>query len=274
MLGDLRQVTVVCAPRLHFVNKTAQAAKHRIVTIIEILVDTLACMEQLLGMEKALPFFSQFLILAGPQRCGSYLASLIPQQVHAPCQLMFSFPQTVQLCHRSTILAMEFAETLPLCRQPAESVQQEKMILGLQQGLRLMLPIDVDQAGGHIGQQRGCPKAAVQEHPVSPGPGDDSFHQQFPAGAESGFFQQGADHLVSFQIEHAFHGRFIGTGTDGLGRCPAAQDQVDCVDDDGFAGAGFTGQDVQTGEERDMEVFDDSNILYDKISQHLIERSP
>jgi hypothetical protein len=48
----------------------------------------------------------------------------------------------------------------------------------------------------------------------------------------------------------------------------AAQDQIDGVDDDGFAGAGFAGEDCQPRVETDVEVVDDGKVADRKFFQH------
>ncbi len=65
--------------------------------------------------------------------------------------------------------------------------------------------------------------------------------------------------------------RAVGPGAHHFRRGPAAQNQVDGIDDDGFAGPGFAGQDGEPPLELHTEVIDDGKIFYGEFEEHGVE---
>ena len=66
-----------------------------------------------------------------------------------------------------------------------KSVKQQQLVLRSEQGLGFMLPVDVDQAAGDVGQQSQGGHVAVDEDPVFAGAGDGAFDKQFTVALET-----------------------------------------------------------------------------------------
>ena len=105
-------------------------------------------------------------------------------------------------------------------------------------------------------QGAGRGQRAVDERAAAALRGDLAPHQQlFPAA-----------------LEDRFDGRGVFAGADEVaGRAPAEQ-QADRLDENGLAGAGFAGQDVQAGVELDLDRVDDREVPDAQEAKHAKER--
>ena len=63
-------------------------------------------------------------------------------------------------------------------------------------------------------------------------------------------------------------------GAHEVGAGAAADQQVDGFDEDGLAGAGFAGEDVEAGLELDLEVIDDRQMAHAEEAKHVETGTP
>ena len=168
--------------------------------------------------------------------------------------------------------AEHLGELLPHRPKFAITVQIIKVIAGIEQLLVVMLAGDVDQACSQFTGQPGRDRLIVDVDLRAPFPG------QHPTDDAGGAILQ---RMLGHQGIHL--GMIRPDGKDGLdvglvaviadpgGRTPPAGEQVDSLEDDGFAGAGLAGQNDQTGfltGKIKMERIDQRQILYTKFLQH------
>ena len=69
-------------------------------------------------------------------------------------------------------------------------------------------------------------------------------------------------------VEDGFQRGSVLAGPDEVGRRPPADQQADGADDDGLAGAGLAGEDVQPGLELQLELIDHCQVAYGEKAKH------
>jgi hypothetical protein len=90
----------------------------------------------------------------------------------------------------------------------------------------------------------------------------------FSLRVEPAIGQQSCERSVRRQLERRLDDRAIGTGPDERAVAPIARHQSEGVDDDGLSGAGFAGEDVQSGTELDDEVVDRHEVADAQRLEH------
>jgi hypothetical protein len=70
------------------------------------------------------------------------------------------------------------------------------------------------------------------------------------------------------EIEQRLDLGLLGAGADDLRLGLAAQDELERLDQDRFAGAGLTGHHVHAGAELDLELVDNREVTHAKAGQH------
>ena len=69
-------------------------------------------------------------------------------------------------------------------------------------------------------------------------------------------------------VEDGLHRGGVGAGADEIGLGASAAHQQEGVDDDGLAGAGLPGEDVQAGSEDDARFLEDRQVSNGELAQH------
>ena len=126
------------------------------------------------------------------------------------------------------------------------------MAVGDQQALMFVLPVHFEQASGQIAQGARGGQRAVDERAAAALRGD--------LAAD--------DHVLLPGVEDGLDGRELLAGSHEIARRAGAEQQADRLDEDGLAGAGFTGQDGEPRLEVDLEPFDDGQVLNAQKAQH------
>ena len=136
-------------------------------------------------------------------------------------------------------------DALALRRQSGELVEQIEMRGGIEQHLVLVLPVQIDERAGGLAQRRARDERAVDEGAAA------SLRRDLAAD----------DHLAAVRLlEHRLDGGGLFAGPDELGAGAAADEQADGADEDGLAGAGLAGEDVEAGREFELESIDDGEV--------------
>jgi hypothetical protein len=119
-------------------------------------------------------------------------------------------------------------------------------MISIKERLVLVLTADIQKrlSDGGQGIERG--RRTVDMDAVFAGPRKNAPDRQFIAGIQAQFAQFRAQGRVFPKIEKGFYDRRILVRADHVGGRPVAQQQADRADDNGFAGAGFTGNHVET----------------------------
>ena len=74
-------------------------------------------------------------------------------------------------------------------------------------------------------------------------------------------------------FEDRLHGRRVFSSADEIGAGPAADEQIQRLDEHGFAGAGFSGEHGETRLEVDFELIDNRKMPDAEITQHVDRKS-
>ena len=116
----------------------------------------------------------------------------------------------------------------------------------------LVLAVKLDEASRQILERAGGRQFAVDVRPAPALRRDLAANQQFFAA----------------RLEDRLDRRDILAGTNEVARGPAAQQEADGLDENGLAGAGFSGQDVEAGLELDLRGVDDREAFDAEKAQH------
>ena len=130
--------------------------------------------------------------------------------------------------------------------------------------------MDVDQCFADVLELRQRGAATVEPAARAPGGVDHTPDQQFGvAGFNEGVVGQLAGQFgQGLQVER---GRQFGTFfavADQRAVAAAAEQQPECVEDDGFAGPGFAGEDGEAGAKIEFERVDDDKVADREREQH------
>ena len=136
------------------------------------------------------------------------------------------------------------------------------MLFRRQKRLVFVLPVDIDQQPAAFPQHRNGRGPAVDAAAALSLGGNRALDQQHPVLV--GFKAQLAQLVLRRRRKVAEYSGYRGLLAAGAHQVPAdpfAEHRVDRIDDNGFAGAGFTGQHVKTGIEGDVGLFDHRNVF-------------
>ncbi len=70
------------------------------------------------------------------------------------------------------------------------------------------------------------------------------------------------------EVKRAFHLGALGAGAQHIGRGAVAQQQVDGINDDGFARAGLAGEHIEARGERQIEPINDGKVVDAEFCEH------
>src|SRR5437588_11690085 len=160
-------------------------------------------------------------------------------------------------------------------------VENVALCVRLEQRLRLVLPVQVDQQRAELREGAHRARAAVHPGAGSPFPADLPFQYQstvvrlHPQGGKG---RQKAGEGGRGEFEGALDHGLLSTGTDDVARGALAQQQGQGVHQHRLARTGFAGEDVQARSKREGDVGDDGEVADPQLRQHYLrsrsERSP
>src|SRR5205823_1000034 len=164
-----------------------------------------------------------------------------------------------------------------LLRQPGPGVEELGLMAGIEEELVLVLSMEVDQKiaqGPELGEEY---RAAVHRGAALSLPRDLTAHDHaalllhhLRIERADGFQEVGP----AGEIEHALHETPLRSGANPFGVGALSEQQRDRSDDERFAGAGLSGQDVQAGIEGELEAIHERESLNGEPDQHRITRAP
>ena len=150
-----------------------------------------------------------------------------------------------------------------------EGVQHVALRIGRKQKLLIVLSVDIGQPGREILQQRHRHRAAADEGARLAAGQNLALDEQLAIlDLEAGGLQQPADGGLVADVEDAGHARAGFAGADHVGRGAAAQQQAEGIHHDGFAAAGFAGQQIEPGVEADAQALDHGVVFDHQLQQH------
>src|SRR5258708_31102743 len=143
------------------------------------------------------------------------------------------------------------------------------MTFGAEQGMLLVLSVDLDQRRADFAEALYGGEFAVDHDPrASAAFGDHPAHDEFAASAVAFARGQFRHRGLTLELEQPFDDSFFLAGANHVGRRARAEQQSERAQDDGFAGAGFAGEDIEAGAELEMSFLDDREVAYVQFEQH------
>ncbi len=152
-----------------------------------------------------------------------------------------------------------------------EGVEDGELAGGLEEGLMFVRAVEVDELfaeGGEGGEGGG---GTVDELAIGAAGGEGAFQDEDTgfAGIDAEVGEEGADGDVeSTELEDGFDGAEVGTGPEGAAIGALPEDELEGAEDDGFAGTGFAGEDIEAGLELEGEVGHEGEISDPQRRQH------
>ncbi len=119
------------------------------------------------------------------------------------------------------------------------------MGVGIEQGLVLVLAVQVDQPGAEFAERGGGHEFAVDERAASPLGGHLAPNEQFAAVTV---------------VEHRLDRRHVRPGSNQVGGRAAAEQQAHRLDQNRLARSRLARQDAQSPVELDLDRFDDGQV--------------
>ena len=147
-------------------------------------------------------------------------------------------------------------------------VQQTAVGIGLEQGLMLMLAVDIDQQFAKRFQVALRAGRAVDVRARAAFCGDDPAQNAGTVIVQVALLEPDLCFGNVFQIERGEDVSLVGTWTNHAAVGPVAQRQAQRVEHDGFASAGFASDYAHASIKLEIEVFDDGVVMYGKVHQH------
>ena len=147
-----------------------------------------------------------------------------------------------------------------------EGVDEPEMQLWLQQADVFVLTADVDEAVGQLFELAGGGEGAVDPDPAPARSADGAPDEQRVAVARQAQFLKLGVEVHPF--EERFDRGLVRAGSDQVEACPAAEDEVERVDEQRLARAGLAGDDVEARAKGDLDRFDDGQILDSQRGDH------
>ncbi len=153
-----------------------------------------------------------------------------------------------------------------------EGVQQRQPRTRVKRQHRLVLRVDDRQVRRKLLQHRHRRRLIVDED-ASLAAGRDLAPQNDLRllAVEAVVFQNFVDGL-GLGFEHRRDDSLVGAVADGVAGRFVAQQQGQGVDQDGFSGAGFAGQQIETGGELHGNIVDDRVVFDSQFQQHVSSR--
>ena len=164
-------------------------------------------------------------------------------------------------------LGVNFLESLAQNEQVARAVQDVNVAQGVKKILVFMLAVDINELLAELFEHVQGDRAAIQIGPGFPGALDEAPDEQsirFLRGEAVQDFRG----LCSLELEESFHRGLFLAGSNHFRGSSTPQEEVDGIDQDGFSGAGFPGQDVEARPEFNVQLIDDRKVLDIQLGQH------
>lgn len=156
-----------------------------------------------------------------------------------------------------------------------ESVEEVELAGGMEKGLVVVGAMQIDEEGADAFEEGERGGGVVDEGLGAAGSLDDAPQDQLAvfAGVQACVGQDGVNGLGVREAENGFDDALGFAGADGGGVGAFAEEQIESADEDGFAGAGFAGDDVESGFEGDGCFFDEREIFDSQQGKHEAEDS-
>ncbi len=142
------------------------------------------------------------------------------------------------------------------------AIEQVELILLLQEGEVLVLPVDVDEIGANLAQDGQCDVAAVDERCAAARPRELPRDDELFVRVVDGLLRQElvqAERLV-LEREYRLNAQPVAARAHHVGRHARAEHGAERVDEDRLARAGLAGQDIEARLELHLHVLEQCEV--------------
>ena len=212
--------------------KAFETRQHGLVALVQLDVALRAEPLQPLCVRQDLTRGSQLPVLIGLRRGALELAKLKREELDARGLLPLTGSHALELAANRSPPFEGKRHGGALGAQPSVLVQHIDVAPRVQQGLVLMLSVQVDEAASELFQRVRGHQLVVDERAAPPLRRDLPPHQDFLSLRR---FDTGLDHRSGL------------TGSHEIGRGPITHEEPERLDNDGLARPSLAGQDIETG---------------------------
>ena len=159
------------------------------------------------------------------------------------------------------------------CRHTRECIEQFEVRVRVEQRLLIALTVYVDKKRSKLAEQRLSCKLMIYEYFVSavgrkltP---DDDLGAVCAVGVDARGKQQLFKLAIALDRKQSFYESAVAARLKEVRREPAADQHAECIDDDGLARTGLTGEQIKTSVELDSQLIDQRYVRDVEESQHL-----
>ena len=238
-------------------------------SIVEGLVGGAGAFGELVDVLEDAAFLIERGIFAGVGRDILDLFFLEGPEVGQAGAFLFGPVEIVEFGGGGAPLGMEIGDASEGGFGEAELVDHFALGVVGEETLLIVLAVDVAEEGSEFLQKGGGNGAAIEEGARLTVGQDFAFEDQFVFGGfDAGMLENGGEGGGLGLFEDAGDAGAFGAAAHHFGRGAATEEQAEGVDDDGFAGAGLAGEEVQTRVEADAESLDDGVVFNQQFDQH------
>ncbi len=224
---------------------------------------------QLVGVLQAARLLLEALVLAGGQPRVLDLLDHVPQVVGAALGLGAPRGERAHLLAHRGQLAGRLAYALGLRAGAAEGVEDAALRVAVEQGLRLVLAVQVDEQPPDLGEHAGGHRRAVGPRPRAPAGGDLALeHHRVLVDLDAALVEQAGQVVAPGDVERPLDRRPVGARADQVGARPLAEEQPERADDDRLPRPGLAREHVEAAGEREGERLDDREVLDPQFGEH------
>ena len=152
--------------------------------------------------------------------------------------------------------------------EPAVGIEQTALGRRIEQGLLLVLAMDLDQQLADPAQQPAADRLIVDERPRAAVGGEHAAQHQVVLGLDAVLAEQRRRRRVGGRREHRADRGLRRTLADQRPIGPATQREAEGVEQDRLAGAGLAGQHAEPAGELEVEPLDQDDVADRKAGQH------
>ena len=157
--------------------------------------------------------------------------------------------------------------------EAAEAVEEGALLGLVEAGRALALRVDQGQLRGELPEDGDGGRLVVDEDAALAGGENFAAEDDFvAAGVDAVFFEDGFG--VGRGLKDTGDDGLVGAVADNFGRGFAAHQQGQRIDEDGFARAGFAGEQVETRAEGGDGVIDDGVVFSAQFDEHGYDKNP
>jgi hypothetical protein len=252
-----------------------EPAQHRVLAAVEERRGAARERAQLLGVLQPPRLLVEPLVLARRQPRVLDLLDDVAQVVGAALGLGAAGGQGAHLLAHRGQLAGGVAHPVGLRVRAAERVEDPALRVGVEQRLRLVLAVQVDEQAPDLGEHARGHRRAVRPRPRAPPGGDLALeHHRVLVDLQPALVEQAREVVPAGDVEHALDAGAVGAGADELRARALAQQQSERADDDRLARAGLAREHVEPAGEREGQRLDDREVLDPEFGQHARAATP